>query len=394
MDHAPRRRKLWEVSSAYHCALLGTCVPMSALRRYARRASMAEAERASDYEVHHAAVHLAGERNALSKLLQKDLESRFAPTVARFAALESDAALLAAWKEALEQGEVAPALWALMTHPFVSSGLLQTASQDVHMLSHQVGATMRADLRRMSELQRVNAELNEHIERLISRHGGQLAERDARIAALEARLAQSAGVEQRLHDDLREMEVLRSRMQPATVDAERVQALARRLAEAESERAALQTALAETRAATSAAERALAELLSRHCARGGATPSRLSGHAVLYVGGRTGLVDQYRALFERYDGRFLHHDGGVEDSLKRLPPLLAGADAVVCGAGNVSHGAYYLAKRFCKQLRKPCVLMKTSGVSAFMRALENLNGVVAGGTPGSTVLHLEGMTGN
>jgi hypothetical protein len=69
--------------------------------------------------------------------------------------------------------------------------------------------------------------------------------------------------------------------------------------------------------------------------------------------------------------------------------MLAGADAVVCGAGNVSHGAYYLAKRFCKRLRKPCVLMKTSSVSAFMRALENLNGLVVEDMPGSTLLYLK-----
>lgn len=84
------------------------------------------------------------------------------------------------------------------------------------------------------------------------------------------------------------------------------------------------------------------------------------------------MADQYRTLVERSNGRFAHHDGGVEDNPKRLQTLLSAADAVICPADNVSHGAYYVVKRLCKQYGKPCVLLKRSGLSTFARGLAEL----------------------
>jgi hypothetical protein len=122
------RRKLWEVSPAYLCPLVGTCLSMPALRRLARRVGLEGASHMSDYELHHAAVRLAAERNAFSRLAHKDLDARFAAALERFAQADDEAALAALWKRALENGELAGALWALMTHPLAPAALLQLAS--------------------------------------------------------------------------------------------------------------------------------------------------------------------------------------------------------------------------------------------------------------------------
>ncbi len=87
---------------------------------------------------------------------------------------------------------------------------------------------------------------------------------------------------------------------------------------------------------------------------------------------------------ERSNGRFVHHDGGLEDSPKRLQAMLAAADAVICPADNVSHGAYYVVKRLCKQYGKPCVLLKNSGLSSFARGLSALDGPRRGSLPSSS----------
>ncbi|MFX7732055.1 DUF2325 domain-containing protein, partial [Acinetobacter baumannii] len=78
----------------------------------------------------------------------------------------------------------------------------------------------------------------------------------------------------------------------------------------------------------------------------------------LCVGGLTGARNHYRAEIETRAGRFLHHDGGREDNLHRLTPMLAAADIVICASGNISHNAYHLVKSTCKKLGKPCVLVK------------------------------------
>jgi hypothetical protein len=63
---------------------------------------------------------------------------------------------------------------------------------------------------------------------------------------------------------------------------------------------------------------------------------------------------------------------------------LAAADAVICPADNVSHGAYYVVKRLCKQYGKPCVLLKNSGLSSFARGLSALDGPRRGSLPSSS----------
>jgi hypothetical protein len=77
-------------------------------------------------------------------------------------------------------------------------------------------------------------------------------------------------------------------------------------------------------------------------------------------------------LVLRCNGRFEHHDGGLEDSRRRLETKLAAADAVICPTDCVSHDAYYRTKRLCKRHGKPCILLNGSGLSPFARALQSL----------------------
>ena len=116
---------------------------------------------------------------------------------------------------------------------------------------------------------------------------------------------------------------------------------------------------------------------------------RLDGKCVLCVGGRAGAVEAYRDTVERHGGRFLHHDGGLEESLHRIDGVLAAADLVICQTGCISHNAYWRVKEQCKRTGKPCVYVRGSGVSAFGRALGNF------GTPtGSDSLIDESIVDN
>ncbi len=104
----------------------------------------------------------------------------------------------------------------------------------------------------------------------------------------------------------------------------------------------------------------------------GVCPGNLRGRCVLCVGGRTPLLPQYRQLAERLGVRLIHHDGGREEALSRLPALLASSDAVICPTDCVGHMAYYQLKQHCKLAGKPCVLVKSSGVASFAAALARL----------------------
>ena len=80
--------------------------------------------------------------------------------------------------------------------------------------------------------------------------------------------------------------------------------------------------------------------------------------------------DAYRQVIEQRGGRFLHHDGGLEESLHRIDAALAAADLVICQAGCISHNAYWRVKEQCKRTGKPCIYMKTMGVSGLSRLIE------------------------
>ncbi len=90
------------------------------------------------------------------------------------------------------------------------------------------------------------------------------------------------------------------------------------------------------------------------------------------MGGRTTLLPQYRELAERLGVRLIHHDGGQEEAMSRLPELLAAPDAVVCPTDCVSHNAYYPLKGHCKAHGKPCIMTRSSGGAGFAMALTRL----------------------
>ena len=74
----------------------------------------------------------------------------------------------------------------------------------------------------------------------------------------------------------------------------------------------------------------LAELLvTASLARRKAVPGAGKSAPVAYVGGRDAAVRYFHALVESANGRFSHHDGGVEDGAQRLDRVLSQAD--VCG---------------------------------------------------------------
>lgn len=392
------RRKLWDVPHKYHCPIIGTCFTVDELRRIAERTAQRPDMPLSDYDIHVSFVAAATEKNPVSLATYKVLEKKFTASVRRYTKARDADALIALWSESLATGEVPGGLWALMTHPRADHRMLTLAYEDVHMLSHQIGAGQRADLKRLAETRMQLDQLQRDFDSLFTRTRRQRDLRDAEIRALENAVtrresdyAESRAREQALLEQLAQSKPsdLRDRIaaltgQTETLDAELTQIrgenlelrLARALAQREveaSERARL-AAQAECRAA----ERLLAQSLADRCdgcdIRECARRNDLDGRLVLCVGGRKQLVEQYRVMVADCNGRFDHHDGGMEDNQHRLETMLASADAVICATDYVSHGAYYRTKRFCKRHEKPHILLGNSGVSAFALAIETLTG--------------------
>lgn len=401
--NALKRAKLWELDEKHLCPVIGTCLPVDELVKLGRR-FFAQVDAREHFALHHEAVGQAKNRNNASEALHKHLERKYRTQIIAFERAKNDLEVLAAWQEHYARGDVAGALWAALTHRAASAETKQRVYADVHMLSHQIGAGQSAGVRRLSSLESECAAARVALER-------QKTLQAASEAKLRLQLQKALGECHRLrpaHDEAtrlqarllsfesgsamiemgRQLLALRAANEELMSTVQRGWALDKTLKAAHQEA----QALARERDQLSVERDALARLLvaadAEHGAEHGAEhrpdarsdcagecprcdPTR-SSQCVLYVGGRSSLLAHYRALAGRLGIRLIHHDGGVEESLSRLPEMIKGADAVICPTDCVSHSAYYQLKRQCKRSGKPCLLFKGAGVSGFAVALARL----------------------
>lgn len=98
----------------------------------------------------------------------------------------------------------------------------------------------------------------------------------------------------------------------------------------------------------------------------------LCGRCILVVGGRHQHVSHLRRMVEDHNGSFIHHDGGTEESMSKLAGMFGRADAVLFPVKCVSHAAQNKVKDLCRRHAKPFVPLRSSGMGAYLEALETL----------------------
>ncbi|VAX11200.1 Membrane protein involved in colicin uptake [hydrothermal vent metagenome] len=396
-SHIPRRRKVWELEEHFHCSIVGTCLTLDELRRLCRRTRIEIETPASDYKVHIAIVSAVIDKSPVARLVNKHLDRKYQSTIRHFARLNSASELKNRWKEMVSQGEIAAAYWSLVTHPLASEQLLFRVYGEVHMLSHLSGASTRIDMQALVRLRRRIPELERELVKTRAELLRRMHEKDGVIQTLDKRLVESLEVEHKLRGDKERLRILESgetlthlriqneeyvgklqKLQARVKRSEVVEEEQRQQALTHSSRSlCLEGQLAELAAERDALEVTLEKLLLPDCTQceNGSFCNRdidLCGRCILYVGGRNRLCAHFRALVERQNGCFIHHDGGQEESSHRLESLLSGADAVLCPLDCVSHDAVHRIKRDCKRQGKRLLLLPKSSLSSFTKGLHEL----------------------
>ncbi len=369
-----RRYELWEVPGGLQCSILGTCLAHQDLVRLTRRLRLSIEDGAADYEVHAYFVREASRPGEVARVLQKELDRRFEGQLRRVGRLKSDAELGAFWKEAYDNGRIAGAYWAVMTHAHVSEEFRQKAFGDVHMLSHVLGRTTHAAAVKASELEGRIEELEAKLARQAERHAETIAARDREIARLSAtrtivacysqengRAAAPAVAMVGGHRPVareRALVAARERARHAEAAVERLEAQLRRIARSPTYR--------RRRAETGAAETAVA------CPGAEACRLDVPPRRVLYLGGRASAIDRLRAIAASVNAELLHHDGGVEQTADLIDGFVTRCDVVFCPIDCISHGACERAKALCRKHDKVFVPLRSSGASTFKRALRGV----------------------
>ncbi|MDO4683442.1 MAG: DUF2325 domain-containing protein [Lautropia sp.] len=407
-----RRRKLWDLAAHCHCPIIGLCLSMNTLRKLAARVLDGDLPK-DDYELHVNAVNEARRRGPLAEVLQKELDQRYAMPIRKLNSIKTAEALHEAWRGFIERGEMPAGLWACMTHPRCDPGMLEKIYREVHMLQHQASAASRDKEGRYQMLSEEHARCLQDLEKSRQRYQQLQAEKTGEIDALQAevlRLRNDNAAKENSIKQLQE-ELASLRQQAEDLDSrielaeqvrwlsERNQELMQRLVDMRHkinaptlDARATPDSGANTNAGTSGvnetrtpaeaqssdpltarADHGCAETETAGCASEGSgkpcPADNLDSRAVLCVGGRHHAIHIYRRIVEKRGGRFIHHDGGREDSVHRLDTNLAAADLVICQAGCISHSAYWLVKDHCKRTGKRCVYVDKPSASAFERGL-------------------------
>ncbi|MDZ7856382.1 DUF2325 domain-containing protein [Sphaerotilus sp.] len=369
---ASRRRRLWELPRVVFCPVLGTCVPIDRLRRLADKV-LGQRALADDYELHCGAINACASRGELSERLQRELDTRHAAAIRNARALRSVEALAAYWREAIRGSEVGAALWVTLTHPCCDAALEEQVQRDIHMLQHQTGTGVRVDARRLQELVTENGVLTRELAAVQARVTRQMADKVATIERQQAELvrlrAQLVARDTRIACLREDLAVAEGSASAAQVrldlgyrlewQQQRLQSLAEALEGSQQQMQVLQRRLADA---------------GQGCARVPETAVAgptldLQDKAVLCVGGRPASVPIYRQEIEVRGARFLHHDGGEEDSAARLEAHLDAADLVICQTGCISHNAYWRVKTHCKRTGKRCVFVDRPSATGLLRGL-------------------------
>jgi len=378
------RTRLAELDPDFHCSVIGTCLTTAELRRLVTRFTHLDGVLATDLQLHHVAVELAAWGGEGARALHKALDRRFAPAIKRFGAAKDIGALRLLWAEALKTGDIPPAYWAVMTHPASTQEMRALAFGDVHMLSHLVGATNHADIRRLVALEEENATLKSKINRQQGRLQTIVAERDAiaselsdRIDALNAQLKGrpdcTAGDLQAELAQLRS--TLRERDETIAVHSSRRIAADDRL---KAEQVHVQTLREQLGGALDVIEMLKSEahatehaVLQSIAASADAKPAleRLQGKRIVYVGGRPGTNTAIARLVESAGGWLAAHDGGVEDRKGMLAALIPGADMVVFPVDCIDHDSMNMLKRVCDRHMVAYHPLRTASVASFVELM-------------------------
>lgn len=368
-QQSSRRRRVWELSHACHCPLIGVGLPLNGLRKLVEKVTGGRVLH-DDYDIHVGTVSECALRTPVAEAVQKELERRYVQHIQRFRAAKTAEQVEALWTAAVTAGDVAGAFWAGLTHPRCTVSLEEKMCRDIHMVQHQAGACARADINKFNAVVLDNARLERETTRLQERCNALTQEKQLESERQDALLMSARTALIAKDAEIAQLRAELARVQAAVPELDTRERLAERVAQMELREQSLRAQLAELKTARPAPAPTAAPVIEIVPEPASPTPVRLENRAVLCVGGRSSSIPVYRNMIERVGAQFAHHDGGLEDSSSQLDASLAAADLVICQTGCISHSAYWRVKDHCKRHGKRCVFVDNPSMSSLVRGLQ------------------------
>ena len=397
---ANRRKNIWELSNHHHCSIVGTCLTIGEARAIGKKVGV-RCPNPDDLDstIHSILVRESATKNTVSVLLNKALNKKYESSIRTFKRCNSSKEIRDLWRDSFDVGNIPGPYWAALSHPDTDYEVTIKIYSDVHMLSHLVGSSNRADIARLSELEFELADALEKNKSLIIRNQKKLSQLRNEISSYQKTISklerENSNFKVRLFVDSPSQsveEINEEFSQGVLLSGESYTALLSEQAHSESkivrhnlrlvddvdrlngEKRELQSKL---ELAQDELEGLLAEL---HSANSfiqafitnndvNVPKCNLFGKCILYIGGREGNICRMCDLVTKMNGRLIHHDGGKEDSMSKLKGAISSADAVIFPVDCVSHSSALEAKKLCKKMVKPFMPIRSSSLSSLVTGL-------------------------
>jgi len=387
-----KKPSIWELEPRFHCSIIGTCLTISELQKLGKKIGVSKNILRDSYHLHSAFVSIVATNSTEAKLINKHLNKKYHETILRFKSAYKPDALSALWGESLALGNIDSAFWALITHPYSSTDFLLQILGKVHMLSHLSGEKIRVDMLELAKLRRTLPDLKQKLNLLEKKSQTILRNKDKVIQQLNIKVNKLSCNEHQLKQANIRLQEIEQQHESNTISfnneqlTKQLQAGLKKISRAEKEAQEwkslasirvkdydqLEGQMLQLKNEQKTVEETLQNFLSPACMDGAPENIDLCNRCILFVGGRNRQSAHFRAVVEKLNGRFLHHDGGVEESSQRLTALVSQSDAVLCPLDCVSHDAMSRIKRDCKHQGKSLQLLRQSGLATFTHGLQRI----------------------
>ncbi|MDY0133340.1 MAG: DUF2325 domain-containing protein [Desulforegulaceae bacterium] len=381
-----KRKKINEIKGHFHCSIVGTCLSLKELEKIQRKAKVLIPKNSTEHEIHGIFVYLAGEDELPAKLLTKALDKKFEKEVREFSKIKSDAELKDKWNYEYEKGNIPGPYWALMSHPFPSATTLANAFGEVHMLSHMIGRSTRADIKRVKRVEEENDKLNIKIRTLKRAFSKKFSDLNKKYKNEKIKTNQLFSYLDEAEKELNELKNEKITNSPGyenknqNIKINELESsveflknensfLCKKIKELEKELESKKIINSFFEPVNNPPEK----IKCSGCTSPNCPGPALCGKKILYVGGRKNILPRYKEIVEEYGGEFIYHDGGMESSKKSIDNLVSSADMVFCPIDCTSHDACLRLKKICKKTEKSFIPLKSSGASSFDRYIKNID---------------------
>ncbi|MBE0425881.1 MAG: DUF2325 domain-containing protein [Nitrospirae bacterium] len=348
------------------CPIIGTCLTLKELKKIAMRFVLKE--EMTPYALHTSMIQAYLKERSVAKYIQKYLNGKYWLIMRRIDRFEGKD-LFHAWQEAVKDGEIAGAFWAIMTRADAPPSVTTQVFGDVHMMSHLQGSERRAEAKEMAGLRDEVSRLKEEKDRLFREINKVRDERDQAKkdkSQMEYEVTKLKGEIRLMKERLTYLEEGQKLQRLREENSQ----LREKLINEEDLRKRLERRLdiIQEKLRSPVPTENFPERLPQFTQED--RRINLCKRRILYVGGMDRLEHHCRDLVEKeFNGIFEHHNGDWRNGQVQLEEMIRRTEIVLCPVNCNSHWACLCVKKLCKELNKPFIMLQSSGLGSLKRAI-------------------------